>query len=158
MIIMSTIPKSLLKDLPLKLQESSRKNRLELLNSISKAFKNASEKTDEESVPAELAAKSLAKILPMVLPRYMDNPSRMAMNELIQIIVEKHPESVIKILTASLSESFSSWSSIYPSLYSAKIAIAGLQWTLILANEATKKGYVIYLYCKYIFNFNKRFL
>ena len=141
---MSTIPKSLLKDLPLKLQESSRKNRLELLNSISKAFKNASEKTDEESVPSELAAKSLAKILPMVLPRYMDNPSRMAMNELIQIIVEKHPESVIKILTVSLSESFSSWSSIYPSLYSAKIAIAGLQWTLILANEASKKGYILY--------------
>ena len=135
---MTTIPKSLLKDLPLKLQESGRKNRLELLNSITDAFKT-NESKDEDCVPSELAAKSLAKILPLVLPRYADNQSRHAMSRLIQVLVDLHPESVIKVLSTSTFESFSSWANIFPTLYSVKIAIAGFQWTLILSNKALEK-------------------
>ena len=140
---MTTVPKSLLKDLPLKLQHSSRKPRLELLNSISEAFKNVSSESDksgEDTVPSELAAKSMAKILPMVLPRYLDNPSRRAMCQLIQTLMEIHPETVFKVLSMSLFETFSSWASIYPSLYLVKISIAGLQWSLILTSTAMSKG------------------
>ena len=139
----STVPKSLLKDLPLKLQNSSRKPRLELLYSISEAFKNVSSESDksgEDTVPSELAAKSMAKILPMVLPRYLDNPSRRAMCQLIQTLMEIHPETVFKVLSMSLFETFSSWASIYPSLYLVKISIAGLQWSLILTSTAMSKG------------------
>ena len=138
---MTTVPKSLLKDLPLKLQHSSRKPRLELLNSISEAFKNvSSDKSGEDTVPSELAAKSMAKILPMVLPRYLDNKSRKAMCQLIQALMESHPETVFKVLSSSLFETFSSWASIYPSLYLVKISIAGLQWSLILTSTAMSKG------------------
>ena len=138
---MTTVPKSLLKDLPLKLQHSSRKPRLELLNSISEAFKNVpSDKSGEDTVPSELAAKSMAKILPMVLPRYLDNKSRKAMCQLIQTLMESHPETVFKVLSSSLFETFSSWASIYPSLYLVKISIAGLQWSLILTSTAMSKG------------------
>ena len=137
----TTVPKSLLKDLPLKLQNSSRKPRLELLYSISEAFKNvSSDKSGEDTVSSELAAKSMAKILPMVLPRYLDNPSRRAMCQLIQTLMEIHPETVFKVLSMSLFETFSSWSSIYPSLYLVKISIAGLQWSLILTSTAMSKG------------------
>ena len=134
---MSTFPKSLLKDLPLKLQNASVKNRVELLTNLTNNFVNPEE--EDEKVPADLAAKSLAKILTLVLPRYSDAKSRAATLKLIQVLLEKHLENVSKVFASSLSEYFSSWAQIIPSLYLVKIALFGLQWTSMIIQAALQK-------------------
>ena len=137
---MARISKSLLKDLPLKLQDSSVKNRVNLLSEIKKNLSNPDENlSEEESVPAELAAKSLAKILPLVFPRYLDDKSRFATLNLIEVLVEKHAEITCKVFAASLFDNFSGWTNIVPSVYLVKIALFALQWTVLIINSTTKK-------------------
>ena len=134
---MSTVPKSLLKDLPLKLQSASIKDRVELLNSIRKALETESK--SEDDVPAELAAKSLAKVLPLVLPRYADNKSRFAVIKLVETLLQTHAEATFKVFCASLQETLSGWKSIVPSLSLVKTAIFALQWTTVLISTSWKK-------------------
>ena len=134
---MSTVPKALLKDLPLKLQSASVKDRVELLNSIQKALET--EDKTEENVPAELAAKSLAKVLPLVLPRYGDNKSRFAVINLVQTLLDKHAEATFKVFCGSLQDALSGWKSIVPSLSLVKTAIFALQWNTVLITTSWKK-------------------
>ena len=134
---MSTVPKSLLKDLPLKLQSASVKDRVELLNSIQKALET--EDKTEENVPAELAAKSLAKVLPLVLPRYVDNKSRFAVIHLVQTLLDKHAEATFKVFCVSLQDALSGWKNIVPSLSLVKTAIFALQWNTVLITTSWKK-------------------
>ena len=136
---MSTVPKSLLKDLPLKLQSASVKDRVELLNSIKNALETDSKSEDENSVPAELAAKSLAKVLPLVLPRYSDNKSRWAVIQLVQTLLDRYAEATFKVFCASLQEALSAWKIIVPSLSLVKTALFALQWTSVLITSAWKK-------------------
>lgn len=122
-----TIGKSILKDLPLKLQDASIKARVDLLTTLRSAFEI--EQENEDTVPSELAAKSLAKILPMVLPRYMDAKSRQAILELLKVLLKHHTEATGKVLSQSLNDTFSCWANIVPSLFSVKVAMFALQWT-----------------------------
>ena len=133
-----TIPKSLLKDLPLKLQESKVKFRAELLKSIESAIKS-SECYDEDSVPAELAAKSLAKVLPLVIPRYSDSRSRGAVLELVHALLEHHLEATLKVFTSSLFDAFATWSTIIPTVSLSKTALFGLQWSSLVIKSAQDK-------------------
>lgn len=136
---MSTIPKSILKDLPLKLQDSSVKNRVELLQTIKDALSKDEKTSGEDTVPSELAAKSLAKVLPLVFPRYFDGKSRHAVICLVQVILDKHFDASFKVFSASLLDYFSSWKEIVPSLYLVKIALFGLQWTSMIIAKASEK-------------------
>ena len=135
---MSTVPKSLLKDLPLKLQSASVKDRVELLNSIQKALETE-DKSEDENVPAELAAKSLAKVLPLVLPRYGDNKSRFAVINLVQTLIDKYAEATFKVFCVSLQDALSGWKSIVPSLSLVKTATFALQWNTVLMTTSWKK-------------------
>ena len=136
---MATIPKSILKDLPLKLQDSSVKNRLELLSTLTEALVSNEPCKAEDSVPSELAAKSLAKILPIILPRYLDNKSRNATLKLIKVLLDKYLDSTFKVFAGSLAEYFSSWKEIVPTLYLVKIAVFGLQWSALIIEKACQK-------------------
>ena len=135
---MSTVPKSLLKDLPLKLQSASVKDRVELLNSIKNALETESS-SEDESVPAELAAKSLAKVLPLVLPRYSDNKSRWTVIQLVRTLLDRYAEATFKVFCGSLNEALSAWKTIVPSLSLVKTAIFALQWSTVLVTSAWKK-------------------
>lgn len=144
---MATISKSLLKDLPVRLQDSSVKCRVEFLTSIKNELQNgvaaAAENDGQEvdAVPAELAVKFLAKNLPMVLPRFVDNKSRTAALDLLKTCLEKFPETSVKSFSASLHETLAPWAnSIFPTVYLAKIAIYGLQWMTLIVLQAAKIG------------------
>ena len=137
---MARIAKSLLKDLPLKLQDSSVKSRVNLLSAIKHSLSNPDEKvSEEESVPNELAAKSLAKILPLVFPRYLDAKSRNVTLQLIEVLLDKHAETTCKVFASSLFDNFSSWANNVPSLYLVRIALFAMQWTSLIINAASKK-------------------
>ena len=140
--IMARIAKSLLsKDLPLKLQDPSVKSRVNLLTAIKDSLSVPNENiSEEESVPAELAAKSLAKILPsLVFPRYLDSKSRIATLQLVEVLLDKHAETTCKVFAASLFDNFSSWTNIVPSIYLVRIAIFALQWISLIIDSASKK-------------------
>jgi hypothetical protein len=145
---MAMIPKSLLKDLPLKLQDSRVSSRVSLLTQIRESFfpenleKNPGNDGggDSDGILPELAAKGLAKVLPVVLPRYMDDKSRHVAFQLVETLMTKHGDVVFKPLLASLNEIFGPWATIYPTIYLAKISIAALQWTSVMAIEAVKQG------------------
>ena len=137
---MARIAKSLLKDLPLKLQDPSVKSRVNLLTAIKDSLSKPDENVPEdESVPAELAAKSLAKILPLVFPRYLDSKSRIVTLQLVEVLLDKHAETTCKVFAASLFDNFSSWTNIVPSIYLVRIAIFALQWTSMIIGSASKK-------------------
>ena len=132
------VPKTLLKDLPVRLQASSVSVRTSLLTDIRNALEQ-NDNLEEGGVPNEMAAKGLARVLPMVLPRYFDK-SRRAAQELMETVMTKYPEECFKPLITALWEIFGPWGSIHPTASLAKVAVAGLQWCAIVAVKGHDKG------------------
>ncbi len=142
------VPKSLLKDLPIRLEASSVSARTTLLDDLRRAFdsdgKPAADQNGEGGgggdVPAEMAAKGLSRILPNVLIRYNDSKSRTAAFSLLQTITKRFPEECFKPLVATLHDIFASWNSIHPTLPLTKVALAALSWTSVIAANGHSKG------------------
>lgn len=88
-------------------------------------------------LPANYGKRSSCRILPLVLPRFRDGPSRFHAHQLIKLLLLESPAVASRFLTLSLWDAFSRWADLVPSVASAKTALAALQWTAAIYRSLT---------------------
>lgn len=137
---MAVSVKGTLKDLPLKLQTSSLKQRKKLFHDLGSVL--APEVLKEGEVPVEAVVKGICRVLTVVLPRYCDSHSRGLALGLVKELIKSHGDVTVPALTASLQETFVSWATIVPTKPNAKIALASLEWikAIIVLSESKISG------------------
>ena len=133
---MASITKRTLKDLPTKLQSSSVNYRKALCDDLVKIVVEGD--PEEKEVPREAVIKGICKILPVVLPRYLDAKSRNAILKLVEALATVSESKVaFGALIASMLDTLSSWQcpNFEPTKSCAKQALFALKWTMVFAES-----------------------
>ncbi|XP_025837277.1 eIF-2-alpha kinase activator GCN1 [Agrilus planipennis] len=120
-----------LKDLPIKIQNSSLKQRREVFNKIQNVLSH--------SAINESIVKGICKAAQITLPRYHDSESQLLVKNLLISLIEIHPEWSIKNLTPVLGDIASQYRNSVSTKFVSHVALSGLNWACILITNGWKK-------------------
>ncbi|KAK7871251.1 hypothetical protein R5R35_007540 [Gryllus longicercus] len=119
-----------LKDLPVKIQTSKRKERKLILENVVGVLSNPG--INEQIV------RGICKLLPQTLPRYVDSASRSYVKNLIKALVKNHSKWTIKHLISALSDVASVYRGLHATQTTAAAGLFGLSWTCVLVMNSRK--------------------
>nr|XP_018901965.1 PREDICTED: eIF-2-alpha kinase activator GCN1 [Bemisia tabaci] len=121
-----------LRDLPLRLQSASIKERKDLFSTLSATL--------ESQEVTEPLVKVLCRGLLIVLPRYHDKASQACVNEFVLKLVKLHPNWTSKYLTSVLLDVASSLLQLVPTKNTGRSGLFALQWSVILVDHGLTKN------------------
>ncbi|KAJ1530782.1 hypothetical protein ONE63_005633 [Megalurothrips usitatus] len=119
-----------LKDLPLRIQSASTKERQQVIKHVIAVLSNPG--------ITEPIVRGLCRVLPLTLPRYTENSSRSVVCELITSLLKLHKEWTVKHLTATLGEVASGFKSIVATYNTSQTALQAFIWSCILVEQGFK--------------------
>ncbi|RZF42658.1 hypothetical protein LSTR_LSTR001453 [Laodelphax striatellus] len=120
-----------LKDLPLRVQTSSRKNRNEILSNVASVLSHPG--------ITENLIKGICKTLQLTLPRYCDGKSRSYVKNTISAMIETHPDWTMKYLTAVLTDSANQNLALVSTKNIAQSGLFALEWSSLLVEQGLSK-------------------
>ncbi|XP_039292554.1 eIF-2-alpha kinase activator GCN1 [Nilaparvata lugens] len=120
-----------LKDLPLRVQTSSRKNRNEILSNVASVLSHPG--------ITENLVKGICKTLQLTLPRYCDGQSRSYVKNTISALIKEHPDWTMKYLTAILADSANQNLALVSTKNIAQSGLFALEWSSLLVEQGLGK-------------------
>ncbi|KAG8223949.1 hypothetical protein J437_LFUL003757 [Ladona fulva] len=122
-----------LKDLPIRLQTSRKKERRIVFEKVVAVLKNPGVN--------ENVIKGLCKVLQIALQRYRDSTSQSIVKAYIAALVVHHGEWTIKYMTSMLSDVAAAHKNIIPTKNTAQTGLYALGWSCLLIQHGFKKHF-----------------
>ncbi|XP_067000438.2 stalled ribosome sensor GCN1-like [Anabrus simplex] len=119
-----------LRDLPLKIQTASLKERKLVLENVTSVL--ATEGVTENVV------RGICKLLELTLPRYRDSKSQSYVRNTIATLVVYHGDWALKHLTETLGEVAERYKTLTPTSNTSHSGLYALKWSCVLILNATK--------------------
>nr|CAD7442358.1 unnamed protein product [Timema bartmani] len=113
-----------LRDLPIRIQTASRKERYDVLHNVEAVLSNPG--------ISESIVRGLCKVLQLTLPRYRDSTSQSYVKSVIISLVKQHGDWTIKHLTASLTDIAVSHCHLIPTKNTSQSGLYALSWSCLL--------------------------
>nr|CAD7433309.1 unnamed protein product [Timema monikensis] len=113
-----------LRDLPIRIQTASRRERYEVLHNVEAVLSNPG--------ISESIVRGLCKVLQLTLPRYRDSTSQSYVKRVIISLVKQHGDWTIKHLTANLTDIAVSHCHLIPTKNTSQSGLYALSWSCLL--------------------------
>ncbi|XP_066249177.1 stalled ribosome sensor GCN1 [Euwallacea similis] len=121
---------SALKDLSIKVQTSSLKERRQVIENVIKVLPKPG--------VTEGVVKGICRVIPLTLHRYRDSASRSFIRQLIFSLINQHPEASVKCFTGLFIDLSSQFKSTTVTDNVSQSALFALEWTTILLQHGWK--------------------
>ncbi|KAE8739724.1 hypothetical protein FOCC_FOCC014768 [Frankliniella occidentalis] len=119
-----------LKDLPLRVQSASTKERQQVIKHVISIL----------SKPGitEPIVRGLCRLVSITLPRYTDSSSKAAVCQLVSSLLTLHKEWAVKHLIATLSEVANTYKTLVPTHSTSQIALQAFNWSCMIVELGLK--------------------
>ncbi|KAJ9595704.1 hypothetical protein L9F63_013117, partial [Diploptera punctata] len=115
-----------LRDLPVRIQTASKKERNALLQNVVAVLSNPGYTSVNGII------RGICKVLQLALPRYRDSTSQYYVRKLIIALVKQHGDWTMKHLTATLSDIASAHKNLVPTNNTSQSGLFALTWSCLL--------------------------
>ncbi|XP_057670075.1 eIF-2-alpha kinase activator GCN1 [Diorhabda carinulata] len=119
-----------LKDIHIKVQTASLKERKEVIENVIKVLKRPD--VNENII------KGISRVLLLTLPRYRDSFSQQLVKSLVAALVEEYPETATKCLISVLGDVATQHKNMVITNNSSKTALSALDWSTIVFSKGWK--------------------
>ncbi|XP_049938173.1 eIF-2-alpha kinase activator GCN1 [Schistocerca serialis cubense] len=121
-----------LKDLHIRIQTASRKERKTTIDDVVDVLSN-------EGI-TENIVRGICKVLQLTLPRYRDSTSQAYVKQLIAELTVKHTDWTVKHLTATLSDVANFYKTLSPTASTSQTGLFALGWSCLLVQHGFKNS------------------
>ncbi|KAL0272371.1 UNVERIFIED_CONTAM: hypothetical protein PYX00_005366 [Menopon gallinae] len=123
-----------LKDLPIRIQTSSRKERKVVIENVISVLSHPN--------ITESIVRGICRVLLLTLTRYRDSTSQAYVRNLVKALVKCHRDAALKHLVLTLYDHASVHKNIVASKNTANTALCSLSWTCILVQSCNDKNFL----------------
>lgn len=118
----------ILKEIPLKLQSASVKDREKVIKSTQTVL--------SDPACSENVVRWIAKVLPITLPRYYDRKSQSYVKNLLKSLCLSYPDWTFKYVSSLISDVASSNLNVYQTKSTGKSILSAFSWSVLLLKYA----------------------